>query len=155
MKVERILFPTDFSDGSFHALPYAADLTKTYNAKLYILHVIYDITKATESHVPHVSADELYRELNEWSMKEIDSCCIEEIRGLPAVEKKVLKGIPYEEIIKFASDELIDLIVMGTYGRAGFERFIFGSTAEKVVRRAPCPVLTVRVPKHRGEKQKE
>lgn len=152
MKVERILFPTDFSEGSFHALPYAVDLTKNYNAKLYILHIIYDITKATESHIPHISADELYKELNEWAMKEIDSCCIEEIRTLPNVEKRVVKGIPYEEILSFASQNEIDMIVMGTYGRAGFERFIFGSTAEKVVRRAPCPVLTVRVPEHRGKK---
>ena len=133
MKVEHILFPTDFSEGSFHALPYAVDLARNYNAKLYVLHIIYDIAKATESHIPHISADELYKELNEWAIKEIDTCCI-------------------EEIIKFASDNEIDLIVMGTYGRAGFERFVFGSTAEKVVRRAPCPVLTVRVPEHRGKK---
>ncbi len=152
MKVERILFPTDFSEGSFHALPYAVDLTKNNNSKLYILHIIYDIAKATESHIPHISADELYKELNEWAIKEIDTCCIEEIRSLPDVEKKVVKGIPYEEIIKFASDNEIDMIVMGTYGRVGFERFIFGSTVEKVVRRAPCPVLTVRVPEHRGDK---
>ncbi len=152
MKVDRILFPTDFSDGSFHALPYAADLAKTYNAKLYILHIIYDVTEATASHIPHISADELYKDLNEWAVKEINNCCIEEIRSLPDVEKKVVKGIPYEEIIKFASDNEIDVIVMGTYGRAGFERFIFGSTVEKVVRRAPCPVLTVRVPEHRGKK---
>ena len=152
MKVDRILFPTDFSDGSFHALPDAADLAKTYNAKLYILHIIYDVTEATASHIPHISADELYKDLNEWAVKEIDNCCIEEIRSLPDVEKKVVKGIPYEEVIKFASDNEIDIIVMGTYGRAGFERFIFGSTVEKVVRRAPCPVLTVRVPEHRGEK---
>jgi nucleotide-binding universal stress UspA family protein len=152
MKVEHILFPTDFSEGSFHALPYAVDLARNYNAKLYVLHIIYDIAKATESHIPHISADELYKELNEWAIKEIDTCCIEEIRSLPDVEKKVVKGIPYEEIIKFASDNEIDLIVMGTYGRAGFERFVFGSTAEKVVRRAPCPVLTVRVPEHREGK---
>jgi nucleotide-binding universal stress UspA family protein len=152
MKIERVLFPTDFSEGSFHALPYAVDITRNNNAKLYILHIIYDIAKATDSHIPHISADELYSELNEWAIKEIDTCCIEEIRTLPDVEKKVVKGIPYEEIIKFASENEIDIIVMGTYGRAGFERFIFGSTADKVVRRAPCPVLTVRVPEHRGNK---
>jgi nucleotide-binding universal stress UspA family protein len=65
MKVEKILFPTDFSEGSYHALPYAVDLSKHYSAKLYIIHVIYDIFKATDSHIPHVSADELYREPHE------------------------------------------------------------------------------------------
>jgi universal stress protein A len=118
MKVEKILFPTDFSE-------------------------------ATDSHIPHISADELYTEISGWANKEIDSCCIEEIRGLPNVEKVVLKGIPHEEVINFATEKKIDLIIMGTYGKKGLERFIFGSTAEKVVRNAPCPVLTVRVPEHR------
>jgi nucleotide-binding universal stress UspA family protein len=149
MKIERILFPTDFSEGAAHALRYAVDLTKRYNAKLYVLHVIYDFTKATGSHIPHISADELYKEMNEWAIKEIDKSCIEDIRELPDVDKKVLEGIPYEEIINYAEKEKIDMIVIGTYGRSGLERFIFGSTAERVVRRAPCAVLTVRVPEHR------
>jgi nucleotide-binding universal stress UspA family protein len=151
MKVEKILFPTDFSEGSSHALPYAVDLSKHYNARLYILHIIYDIFKATNSHIPHISADELYREMFEWAQKEIENCGIEEIRRLSNVEKVVLKGIPYEEIIKFAAKEKVDMIVMGTYGRAGLERFLFGSTAERVVRKAPCPVMTVRMPEHRGK----
>jgi nucleotide-binding universal stress UspA family protein len=149
MKVERILFPTDFSEGSNHALHFAVDFAKHYNAKLYILHVVYDVMKATDSHIPHVSADELYQELDKWALSEIETCCIEEIRGLPDVEKKVVQGIPYEEIIKMAVDEKVDIIVMGTYGRVGLDRFLFGSTAERVVRKAPCPVLTVRVPEHR------
>ncbi len=152
MKVEKILFPTDFSEGSFHALPFAVDLSKHYNSKLYILHVIYDVAKATNSHIPHVSSDELYKEMSAWAQGEIESCCIEEIRGLPNVEKVVLKGIPYEEVIKFAEKQKIDMIVMGTYGRKGLERFLFGSTAERVVRRAPCPVMTVRVSEHRKGK---
>ncbi len=124
MKIERILFPTDFSEGAAHALRYAVDLTKRYNAKLYVLHVIYDFAKATGSHIPHISADELYKEMNEWAIKEIDKSCIEDIRELPDVDKKVLEGIPYEEIIKYAEKEKIDMIVIGTYGRSGLERFI-------------------------------
>lgn len=149
VKIDRILFPTDFLGGSTSALSYAVDLVKRYNARLYILHVIYDIAKATESHIPHVSADELYTEMSEWALKQIERCCIEDIRGLPDVEKVVIRGIPYEEIVKFAIDKKIDMIVMGTYGRSKFERFIFGSTVEKVVRKAPCPVLTVKIPEYR------
>lgn len=152
MKVERILFPTDFSEGSTLALHYAVDLTRHYNAKLYILHVVYDVTQATGMHIPHMSTDEVFNELNKWAMNEIDTCCIEEIRGLPNVERKVIKGIPHEEILKFAEEEKIDLLVMGTYGRVGLQRLIFGNTAERVVRRAPCPVMTVRVPEHREKK---
>lgn len=149
MKVEKILFPTDFSEGSYHALPIAADLTRHYSAQLCILHVVYDVFKATDSHVPHVSADDLYREICDWAQKEIDTCCVEETRGITAIEKKVLKGVPHEEIIRFAADEHVDMIIMGTYGKKGLERLIFGSTAERVVRGATCPVMTVRVPAHR------
>jgi len=150
MNIERILFPTDFSEGAANALQHAIDLTKRYNAKLHILHVIYDFTKATGSHIPHVSSDEMYKEMNNWAQTEIDKCCLEETRDLQGVEKSVVEGIPYEEIIKFAENDKTDLIVIGTYGRSGLERFIFGSTAERVVRKAPCAVLTVRVPVHRS-----
>lgn len=149
MKIEKILFPTDFSEGSAHALPYAVDLSKHYDAQLYILHVVYDITQATGGHVPHISSDEVAKELNEWALNEIGTCCVEEIRGLTNVEKKVIQGIPNETIVKFAADEKIDMIVMGTYGRVGLQRLIFGNTAERVVRKAPCPVMTVRIPEHR------
>lgn len=151
MKIERILFPTDFSEGALHALHYAVDLTNHYHAKLFILHVVYDINQAVGIHVPHISTEEVFKELNAWAIKEIGTCYIEEIRGLSHVEKKIVQGIPYEEILKFASEEKIDLIVMGTYGRVGIQRLIFGNTAERVVRRAPCPVMTVRVPEHREE----
>lgn len=151
MKIERILFPTDFTDGSSYALDYAVDLARHYGAKLYVLHVIYDLARATQSHIPHASSDQLYKEMNSWAEKEIESCCIEETRTLPGLEKIILTGIPYEEINKFARDEKIDLIVMGTFGKIGFERLIFGSTAERVVRKAPCPVMTVRIPEHKVE----
>ncbi len=149
MKIEKILFPTDFSEGSYHALPYVVDLAKHYNAKLYIIHVIHDIFKATDSHIPHISSDEIYKEISDWAGKEIEKCCVEALRGLQNVEKMVLKGVPYEEIIKLAEKEEADMIVIGTYGRKGLERLLFGSTAEKVVRNAPCPVMTVRLPEHR------
>ncbi len=149
MKIERILCPTDFSEGSSHALSYAVDLAKQYNAKLYILHIIYDIQRATGLNVPHISNDELVKGLNEWALKEMDKTCRAIINSLPNVEKVVLHGIPYEEIIDYAEKENIDMITIGTYGRSGLERFIFGSTAERVVRKAPCAVVTVRMPEHR------
>ncbi len=144
MKIERILFPTDFSEGSYYALPYAVDLARFYNARLYILHVIYDVVKVTGWYVPHVPIEELYKDMTEHAWKEMERCCIEETRGLQNVEKMVIKGIPSDEILRYASEEKIDMIVMGTQGRTGIDRIIFGSTAEKVVKRAPCPVLTVR-----------
>lgn len=144
--VKKILFPTDFSDGSAAAIPYVADMTKKYGAKLYVMHVIYDIAKGAGWYVPHISMDELYKDMEEEAKKELGRCCLEELRGYKDMDYIVMRGAPSDEILKFASENGIDMIVMGTHGRKGFDRVLFGSTAEKVVRGASCPVLTVRVP---------
>ena len=148
MEIKKILFAADFSEGSSSSLPYAVDLAKRYGAKLYLVHVIYDIAKTSGSYVPHVSLDELYKEMEKNAKAELEKCFIEEMRTYKDVERVVLKGTPYEEISRFAEENKIDLIVIGTHGRKGLDRMLFGSTAEQVVRHAPCPVLTVRLPKH-------
>jgi len=144
MMTKRILFPTDFSEGALHALPYALDMAKNCNAKLYILHVIYDVATASGLYVPHVSFDEMYRDIEKSARKELEKFGCEELKDLKDVEYAVLRGIPYEGILKFAQEKNISIIVIGTHGRKGLDHFLFGSTAEKVVRYAPCPVLTVR-----------
>jgi len=152
MEIKRILFPTDISEGSAHAVPFVADLTKHYGAKLYIVHVMYDVARATGWYVPHISMDELYKDISSNAMKEIEKCCVEELRGYKDIEYKILKGVPHEEILKFSEENKIDMIIMGTHSRKGLDRVIFGSTAERVVRNAPCAVLTVGVPVQKKEK---
>lgn len=148
MEIRRILFATDFSEGSSHALPYAADIARQYGAKLFLVHVIYDVAKSAGWYVPHVSIDEIYNDMEKSARAELEKSFVDEMRGLGDIERVVLKGIPYEEISKFAGEKKIDLVVLGTHGRRGIDRMLFGSTAEQVVRNAPCPVLSVRVPKH-------
>jgi nucleotide-binding universal stress UspA family protein len=145
MKIEKILFATDFSEGSAAALPYAADIARQYGAKLYLVHVVYDITKATGWYVPHVAVGEIYDEIEKSARAEIGKIDPVELRGLKDVGQVILKGTPYEEIIKFAEDNKVDLIVLGTHGRKGIDRVLFGSTAEQILRNAPCPVLSVRL----------
>ncbi len=147
MEIKKILFATDFSEGSSHALPYAVDMAKNYGAKLYFVHVVYDVAKTAGWYVPHVSIDEIYSDIERSAKAELEKTFIDEMRGLRDIERVVLKGIPYEEVTKFAGDNNIDLIVLGTHGRKGIDRMLFGSTAEQVVRNAPCPVLSVRLPK--------
>ncbi len=147
MEIKRILFPTDFSEGALNALPYAIDLAKSYGAKLHLLHVVYDIATASGLHVPHVSVDEMYKELDASAQKELEKFGATAKKDIKDVEYTVIRGIPYEEILKFAKEKNIDLIIIGTHGRKGFDRVLFGSTAERVVRNASCPVLTVREPK--------
>ncbi len=144
MKIKKILFPTDFTEGSKNALPYAVDMAKTYGAKLYLMHVIYDIATASGLHVPHASVDQMYSELQETAKKELERFGLRDREGLKDVEFSINRGVPYEEILKFAKDNNIDLIVIGTHGRKGLDRVLFGSTAERVVRNSSCPVMTVR-----------
>jgi nucleotide-binding universal stress UspA family protein len=148
MEIKNILFPTDFSDGSAQALEYAVDMAKRYGAKLHVVHIIYDVAKATGWYVPHVSVNQMYDEIKQGAQKEIERFGVEELSGLKDIERSVITGVPHEEIINFVKKNKIDMIIMGTHGRKGIDRILFGSTAAQVVRFAPCPVLTVRLPQY-------
>ncbi len=147
MELKKIMFATDFSEGSSNALPYAVDMAKQYGARLYIVHVVYDVARTAGWYVPHASIDEIYADMKKAAEAELAKTFIDEMRGFKDIERLVLTGIPHEEITKFAEEKKIDLIVVGTHGRRGIDRMLFGSTAEQVVRNALCPVLSVRLPK--------
>ncbi|NTU42863.1 MAG: universal stress protein [Nitrospirales bacterium] len=146
MEIKKILFPTDFSEGAMNALPYAIDLAKSYGAQIYLMHVVYDIASASGLYVPHVSVSEMYKELEASAEKELERFGIEQRRDLKDVQYVLRRGVPYEEVLKFSQEEGINLIVIGSHGRKGIDRVLFGSTAERIVRNASCPVLTVREP---------
>jgi len=148
MEIKSILFPTDFSEGSAQALQYAAEFAKKYSAKLYIIHVIYDMAKGSGLYVPHVSMDQLYKDIQEGAKKELDNFGVEALESMKNVERVVMTGVPHHEIVEFANKNKTDMIVIGTHGRTGIDRLLFGSTASQVVRNSPCPVLTVRVPQY-------
>jgi len=143
MEIRNILCPTDFLDGSREAVRYAVDLAKKYGARLYLLHVIHDLEKVTGWYVPHITMDELYRDIERGAREEFERIFAEELRGVDNVEKRIVRGVPYAEIIRFSESNDIGLIVMGTHGRKGLDRIIFGSTAEQVVKNSRCPVLSV------------
>ncbi len=144
MDMKKILFATDFSAGSAHAAYHAADLARRYEATLYIVHVIQDMGKMTEWYAPKVNLSDLQARMEEKSQQELQKCCTEGLGGYKNVEYRLLTGVPYEEILKFQKENDISLIVIGTGGRAGSgENAVFGSTADRVVKNSPCPVLTV------------
>jgi len=145
---ENILFCTDFSENAQWAFTYAISLAKTFKSKIFILHVI-----AEPVHPEQLSAflpPEKLKELKVYWQKEIDRQL--EIQYLSkrgrfkSVEVIVKEGEPFVEIIRTARKESASIIVMGTHGRTGLNHVLFGSTAERVVRKSPCPVLTVRLP---------
>lgn len=146
MKITNVLFPTDFSENSLYALPYAVDMAKTYNAKLHLIYVIHDIGLAIGMDAPQLSLETIYEEIEAEAKGKLEGFGLDQRKGLNNIACVVLRGVPYEEIIKYAKTHSVDLIVIGTHGRKGVDRVLLGSTAERVVRNSSCPVLTVRKP---------
>jgi len=145
MQIKTILFPTDFSNGARAAMDHAISLAKDYQAKLILLYVIQDISIA-EWYIPSsISAGELIEDMQKSAWQEMDKWIAEVSKQVKDVEKMVVRGVPFVEIIQTAKERNADLIVIGTHGRTGIDHMLFGSTAEKVVRKAACPVLTVRI----------
>jgi nucleotide-binding universal stress UspA family protein len=145
IKIKKILYPTDFSESSLEALKYALSFAKEYRAKLVILHVINENIFTESLNLPRVvSIDTLEKEMVREAEKRMKSLIPAATRKTVERETVILKGAPFLEIIRFARENDVDLIIIGTHGRSGFQQIIFGSTAEKVVRKAPCPVLSVK-----------
>jgi nucleotide-binding universal stress UspA family protein len=147
ISLEKILCPIDHSDGSKEALKYAVSFAMKNEAKLYLLHVI-DIRSFDESidtMAAQIPNDETIKQLK----TKLLECVPEEIRSDMQIEALVVQGIPFAEIISIAKGNNVDMIVMGTHGRTGIAHIMIGSVSEKVVRKAHCPVLTVRQPGHK------
>lgn len=145
IKIKKILYPTDFSEPSKVALEYAAELARQFGAELEILHVMFDETQVVSFYLPQVTMQSLSTDIETGSAKQLDDF----IQSQPSLKgvnytTKLIKGTPFIEITKHAKDTAADMIVIGTHGRTGLDHVLFGSTAEKVVRKAPCPVFTVR-----------
>ena len=143
---KTILFANDFAETSDEVFDYALSLARKYGARLLIVHVINEPVDLRGFYVPHISFENLEKEIIEGAEKMMDKFCRTKIKDFPDYESMILSGIPYEEIIKKAEEARASLIVMGTHGRRGLDHMLFGSTAERVVRGAGCPVLTVRLP---------
>jgi nucleotide-binding universal stress UspA family protein len=146
--LHRILVPIDFSKHSQNAVKYAAAFAEKFAAELHLLHVVQDLSlfvpdviSGTPPLLP--PADQMVAAVRE----SLDRLAQEQLAKL-TVHRDVREGTPFYEIIAYAREKDIDLIVMGTHGRGLLAHMLMGSVAEKVVRKAPCPVLTVRDPEH-------
>jgi nucleotide-binding universal stress UspA family protein len=150
IELKRILFPFDFSELSLHGFRYARSFAETYGAELHVLHVVDEAYQFWMAMGPNsVPIGPPPEELISASSRELEKFVAEQLSDADfPVRTEVQMGWPFMEIIRYAREKKIDLIVLGTHGRSGLKHVLLGSVAEKVVRKAPCPVLTIRHPDH-------
>ena len=144
MQFRHILAPTDFSEYSKKAVGSALELARKFGAKLTILHVVELPPYPVEGYVPPAVNATFLDDLERQATQDLAQLVPEAESSNVEVVRLVAVGSPYRKIIDTAEAEQVDLIVMATAGRSGFSRLIMGSIAERVVRTATCPVLTIR-----------
>lgn len=147
IELKKILVPTDFSKFSEHALAYGCELASKFGAELHLLYVVTDALLMYTAAQTQVGAEQVIQEEKAHGQRQL-----EQLPGAAWSSLKVVRsvevGVPLMEILNYVKEEEIDLLVMGTHGRTGLSHVFLGSVGEKVVRKASCPVLTVRHPEH-------
>jgi nucleotide-binding universal stress UspA family protein len=144
-RIQRIVCPTDFSPTAAKAVDYAADLARSLGAELVLLHVIPDLNYPIRGLGMAAAFPHLREEVHARANEQLGALPAKLGQGL-VVKTEVRDGAPHDVILAAAKDHGADLIVMGTHGYTGLKHALLGSAAERVVRLATCPVLTVRHP---------
>jgi len=140
---KKILFPVDLSETSPKLVPYAKSMAKKFDAEVHLLFVTRVFQYFASIYVPHTSINLFETELVEGAEKSLYEFKEEYFADIPETRSSVVIGDAAEEIMKYIQSEGIDLVIMGSHGRKGMDKVIFGSVAEKVVKTSPVPVLIV------------
>lgn len=149
IKLAKILYPTDFSELSLVALKYARSFAEQYDAQVHCLNVVDEAYQYWLAMGPDgVPVGQDTAKMVQAAEEQMSTFEGKYLSGLPKVITKTLTGRPFVEIVRYAREQAIDLIVIATHGRSGLSHVLMGSVAERVVRKAPCPVLTCRSPEH-------
>ncbi len=142
--IGHILCPVDFLQTSEEALRYAGALALQFHAELTVLHVVHDPLDITCSHIPHPPLEQLREEMLRAAEHTLQDEVRRKLRSLPGTKTAVVAGQPFQQIVRYAREHHVDLIVIGTQGLSGLDHLVVGSTAERVLRLAPCPVVSIR-----------
>jgi len=150
LRLQRILVPVDFSYTSARALDVGIELAEALGAEVVVLHV-WEPPRFASSSMMFIPAELSEEDIIERIHTEVQMRAVDFVGGTEhsrdvSIQTRVESGIAYTTIVDIAKHESIDLIVMGTHGRSGLTHFFIGSVAERVVRYADCPVLTIRAP---------
>ena len=149
LAIKTILVPTDFSEASETAVKYAKALAEAFGSSLHLVHVLEDLlAHAWAAEVYVASMPSLREEIEKEATARLGAMATDEERQRLNVTTALVAGNPFLEIIRYARAHGVDLIVIGTHGRGPIAHMLLGSVAEKVVRKSPCPVLTVRPAQH-------
>lgn len=142
----RLVVPTDFSDCADEAWRLACRIAATSGGELILTHVLTEAPRFSEGPFSMATSRQVHEAARQWAEGVLEQRVAKaRAEGLSA-RVALRSGVAYTEIVALARDERADLIVIGTHGRGGIDRVLLGSVADRVVRLAPCPVLTVREP---------
>jgi nucleotide-binding universal stress UspA family protein len=146
LPIKKIACPTDFSDPSYEGLKAATELAEHFQAELILVNVISPVPLAAGAVPAGVHLPTVMDEMQAAAEKSMTDLISEKVPKAVQTRSVVIQGKPADEIVKLADEKDADLIVIATHGESGWQRFLFGSVTEKVVRTTSCPVLTVRQP---------
>jgi nucleotide-binding universal stress UspA family protein len=143
----NVLYCTDFSESAKDALPFAVDIAKKYGATLHLIHVYQDPGHIAEFEISsEMKMDwiKMAQSVGAEKEKKLQEACSGISAETTGCRYKMLRGRPHTEIVRYAKENGIDLIVLSSHGLTGWEHVLFGSTAERVLRESPCHVLVIR-----------
>ena len=140
----KILHPTDFSECATQAEAQAVELASNLDGELVLFQAVVEAPLYGEGFLNIRESQKVYSAQRRWAEETLEARAAQLRQAGIKVSWRLQAGVPFEEIVKAAEEEHVDLIVMGTHGRSGLNRVLLGSVAERVIRLAPCPVLTVR-----------
>ena len=140
---KKILFPVDLSESSPKLVPYVTTMAEKFGAEIHLLFVARVFEYFSGIYVPHPSINRFEDEIVEGAKKRLKEFTEEYFSDFPETRAEVVPGDISEEILKYTGSKGIDLLILGTHGRKGLEKVVFGSVAERVAKTSPVPVLLV------------
>ena len=143
MKFNKILLPVDLSESSPKIVPFVTGIAEKFDSKIHILFVARIFQYFAGIYVPHPSIDKFENEIAEGARKSLKEFTRKYFKDPESITTAVVKGDAAEQIIKYIEDQGIDLLIMGTHGRKGLDKVIFGSVAEKLSKTTPVPIMLV------------
>jgi len=143
IEFKRILYPVDLSESSEKMIPYVQSVAKKFDAKIYILFAARVFEHFSSMYVPYPSISRFQNELIKGAEKRLYEFVDQHFREYPHTKTGVVAGDASEEIINYIEEHNIDLVIMGTHGRKGMDKILFGSVAERVLKTSPVPVMVV------------